>query len=35
MEIGGYVDLEAIVERILNNEKAGKNIFVLDTAQTM
>lgn len=35
MEIDGYVNLDAIVERILNNEKADNSVFVLDTAQTV
>lgn len=35
MEIDGYVHLDAILERILNNEQADNNIFVLDTAQTV
>lgn len=35
MEIDGYVNLDAIVERILNSEKADNSGFVLDTAQTV
>lgn len=35
MDIDGYVNLDAIVERILNNEKADNSVFVLDTAQTV
>lgn len=35
MEIDGYVNLDAIVERFLNNERADNNIFALDTAQTV
>lgn len=34
MEIDGYANLDAVAERILNNEKADINIFVLDTDQT-
>lgn len=33
MEIDGYVNLDAIVERILNNKKTDINMFLLDTAQ--
>jgi len=35
MEIGGYVNLDEVAERILDNEKTGINIFVLDTDQTV
>lgn len=34
MKIDGYANLDTVAERILNNEKANINIFVLDTDQT-
>jgi len=34
MEIDGYVNLDAVTEGVLNNEKTGINIFVWDTDQT-
>lgn len=35
MEIDGYINLDAVAKRILNNEKISINIFVLDTDPTV
>lgn len=34
MEIDGYVNLDAVTERVLNNENTDINIFVWGTDQT-
>lgn len=35
MEIDGYVNLDAVAERVLNNEKTSIKILVLDKDQTV
>lgn len=35
MEIDGYVNLDAVAESVLNNEKTSIKILVLDKDQTV